>query len=779
MPTSRTAPFRRPRLAAVFASALLGLLPISASFAQSIAAGPWSGNVTPTSASVSAALSGSGISARVAASLNADLSNPIYSPSVTSSSTQGNAVRLELANLAANTTYHYAVELNGVLQTSGDLKGTLKTHPTAGARSFKVSFSACGDYNNTSQFVYQAIRQEAPLFFIHMGDMNYQDVNSTNPDNYRAAYTNQLTTGGLRNLVRHVPLAYVWDDHDFSGNDSNKNSTGRTASRQVYRERVPHYPLPAGGPDAAIYQSFTVGRVKFILTDLRSERDSNSLTDNSSKSMMGASQKQWFKNQLLAARDANAPLIVWVSSVPFVSSSASQDNWGSYQTERTELLTFIRDNNVQNLVILSGDMHALAADDGAGTEAYLAGVRIPVFQAAALARGGSVKGGPYTIDGATITPSSGLGRYGNLVINDDGTTLTATYEGRIASGSDTTLSGVSTWLTHTVTTGGSGSAPVVRNPVADTMAQERNPSTNYGTSTRLNAYAKTGWNVESFLRFDVANLGGTVASATLRLCPRTVNGTPTTHRLDLVSNNTWSESSLTWSNRPAGSGSWIRTWTPVLNAYNEIDVTSAVQAASSGLVSFRITSTTGDDIRYGSREEAPAYRPELVITLGSTPPTTTSSYHLYSESGSAFASEGGTIQTNAVTVSTQTSGAPEGSQYLRITDTGHYAGYNFHFANNDANKSSWADATLVFDVRSVSNGSWEIGARDALGVQKRFNLSAYITRNGSWEIATVPLSHFTAHGVNLGRLQKIFFYHPWVSGQALDFDDVLVLDPTP
>ncbi len=313
---------------------------------------------------------------------------------------------------------------------------------------------------------------------------------------------------------------------------------------------------------------------------------------------------------------------------------------------------------------------------------------------------------------------------------------------------------------------------LVRSPVADTMAQERNPSVNYGANNRLNVYAKADWNVESFLRFDVSNVGGTIASAKLRLYPRVVNGSAT-HRLDLVTDNAWSESALTWSNRPAGSGSWLGTWTPVANGIHEIDVTAAAQAAS-GPLSFRITSTAGADIRYGSREELTEFRPELIILRNAT-----TSYHLYSESGSAFASEGGTVQTYAVSVSTQTSGAPEGSQYLRITDTGHYAGYDFRLPNGDANKSSWADATLVFDVRSVSNGSWEIGLRDALGVQKRFNLSSYITRNGQWEIATVPLSHFTAHGVNLARLQKIFFYHPWVSGQALDLDDILVLDPTP
>ncbi len=41
--------------------------------------------------------------------------------------------------------------------------------------------------------------------------------------------------------------------------------------RQAYREVVPHYPLVHAG-DGPINQAFTIGRVRFVLTDNRSER---------------------------------------------------------------------------------------------------------------------------------------------------------------------------------------------------------------------------------------------------------------------------------------------------------------------------------------------------------------------------------------------------------------------------------------------------------------------------------------------------------------------------
>lgn len=159
------------------------------------------------------------------------------------------------------------------------------------------------------------------------------------------------------------------------------------------------------------------------------------------------------------------------------------------------------------------------------------------------------------------------------------------------------------------------------------------------------------------------------------------------------------------------------------------------------------------------------------------PPPPASSYRIYSESGAEFTNEGGTFVTYAATATTQTSGAPEGTQYRRVTDTGHYASYDLRMPGGNANKSTWSDATLVFDVRTT--GTWEIGLRDAAGVNKRFGLGAYISKNGSWETATVPLSAFASAGVNLAQLEKIYFYHPWVSTQTLDLDDIVVLDTTP
>ena len=449
--------------------------------AQQILAGPWCGAVTPSSIAATVNVSAAGVQARLAASTATDFSDPLYSPPVTSAAASGNNVRMDLGGLAADTVYYYAVELNGVLQTAVGKTGTFRTMPPPGPYSFRFGFASCGDWHEPGQYVYHTILTENPRFFIHMGDLQYEDTNEDDPAPYRENIKNAITLSPqMGEMFRNLPVSYIWDDHDFSGNTSDKTSEGRAASRQAYRELVPHYPLPAGGPDAAIYQTFNCGRVRFILSDLRSERNRDSDTDNASKSMMGAVQKQWFKDQLIAARDAEAPLIVWMSGVPFISNSSVRDNWGSYTKERTELLEFIRDQDIRNVIIISGDMHALAYDDGRATEDYVDGVRIPVFHAAAMARDGSVKGGPYS--GGT---SEGPGRYGLMDIADNGSTFSATYQGRIVA----SATSVSTWKTFVY-----NSVPVVPRPALSLAAVANAGS--ILVSWTDNSTVETGYRVE-------------------------------------------------------------------------------------------------------------------------------------------------------------------------------------------------------------------------------------------------------------------------------------------
>jgi phosphodiesterase/alkaline phosphatase D-like protein len=387
----------------------------SASFAQGIfIGGVWSGNVTPTSAMVAAHLTGPGLRVRLLVSVNESLSPAIFSSAVNTAAATGNAVKLTVQGLQPDTDYFYGIEVAGTVRTETISRGRFRTFPL-GKASFRIAFASCGDFRQGDQRVFTAIQEERPLLFINVGDLHYSDTNSTNPDDYRANYDNVLGHSVQGPLYRSVPVAYMWDDHDYCGNDSDTSAVGRDTARATYRERVPHYPLGAAG--ATMAQAFTIGRVRFIMTDLRSAASAASAKESASKTKMGAAQKAWFKQELINARDSGFPLVVWVCPDPWIArAQVGDDSWGGYSTERTEIANFLRDNRINNLALLSGDMHGLAFDDGTNSDyATGGGSPVTVLHGAALTSEGSIKGGPYS--GGVIPGSQ---QFGILEVFDNG-----------------------------------------------------------------------------------------------------------------------------------------------------------------------------------------------------------------------------------------------------------------------------------------------------------------------------------------------------------------------
>ena len=174
-----------------------------------------------------------------------------------------------------------------------------------------------------------------------------------------------------------------------------------------------------GEENADLMLSLADSGVRFVLTDTRSER-----TD---ESMLGQAQLDWLIGELVEASRTHG-LVVWANSVPWVS--ASSDSWGGWPRERRRIADALAEADVDNLVMISGDAHMVALDDGTSTDFSTAGAGgFPLLQAAALDRPGNVKGGPYS-DGAF----PGGGQYGVIDIDDDGETIEVTLSGRTWDG---------------------------------------------------------------------------------------------------------------------------------------------------------------------------------------------------------------------------------------------------------------------------------------------------------------------------------------------------------
>ncbi len=381
----------------------------------------WAGALQPGSIRVNARLAGASDRVRLLVGRQPSLVNPRASE-LQAATGSPPIVTIAMTGLTPGTRYFYALEVDG--EVDGARRGSFRT-PLKGPQSFTFAFGSCAR-TGSSHPVFETIRRHDPLFLLHLGDLHYRNIRENDAAAFARAFDAVLGAPAQSRLYRSVPIAYVWDDHDFGDNNSDGTSPSRPAARRVYRWLVPHYPIPVA-EDGPIHQAFTIGRVRFLLTDGRSERTPSTAPDGPDKTMLGAAQKEWLKRELLAARDLN-PLIVWVNTVPWIGGARPRaDHWGVYAAERLELARFIEDHDVRQLVMLSGDAHMLAIDDGSNNRLTAAGgPGFPIMHAGAFDRRGSVKGGPYS---SGTFP--GPGQFALMTVEDDGgPTVTVRWSGR-------------------------------------------------------------------------------------------------------------------------------------------------------------------------------------------------------------------------------------------------------------------------------------------------------------------------------------------------------------
>jgi hypothetical protein len=144
-------------------------------------------------------------------------------------------------------------------------------------------------------------------------------------------------------------------------------------------------------------------------------------------------------------------------------------------------------------------------------------------------------------------------------------------------------------------------------PAADARVEEAAPSTNYETSF-LRAEGGADPDVESYLRFNVSGVSGTVSTAKLRVYAydASVNG-PAVYR----TGNAWTEAGITWSNRPARTSGATDDKGPIAaNTWLVYDVTPFI--SGDGTYSFVLATTSADRVDMYSREAA-TLRPRLVV----------------------------------------------------------------------------------------------------------------------------------------------------------------------
>jgi hypothetical protein len=424
------------------------------------------GATTPDGATFVAKVDGGG-PVRVAVADNENMTSPVFTSSQAVDA-QGVA-KVSITGLDPDTAYWWQVEDNSTLDTS--VTGRLRTHPLLNLpASFTIAAASCAGLNSafpgdgseladnrlSNHPVFDTIRGQDPLMFVHLGDLHYYDLGSDNHGivgggslaNYRSGYDDVLNQDRQHQIYREVAWSYIWDDHDFGPNDSDGTHVDKANAATVYRERVPHYPLDDAN---GIWQEWQIGRVQFIASDARYYRDPNSDPQGSTKTMLGSAQKTWMEDVLT---NSTAKVLVWFMSSQWIHPSGS-DTWASFVHERDELVEMLRDTGwLGRMVMVYGDRHALGLTGGLKNSWG----SFPILQAASLdsSFGGSSSS---LFDIGTDTP--GRDQYGTVSVTDLGNLITVKLTG---------WQGSSEWGSYTFGISTGSGSPILPIDISNTLA---------------------------------------------------------------------------------------------------------------------------------------------------------------------------------------------------------------------------------------------------------------------------------------------------------------------
>ncbi|UFP94298.1 alkaline phosphatase D family protein [Gloeobacter morelensis] len=234
-------------------------------------------------------------------------------------------------------------------------------------------------------------------------------------EEYRAKYKLYLSDPDFREVRRLFCWIHLWDDHEvfnnYAGRDlvSEEQKARQLAGYTAFLEYLPVEPVtPLTVVDdkavVRLYRKLSFGALAdlFVL-DLRQFRDgvvcaSDFLSpgcpelEDPSRTMLGYQQRSWLKKNLLGSQARWKVLLNEMMLVRFVAFDIGADGrptgkaprffsrprrvegdvvseangltlyinldaWDGYPAERTELLSFIADKQIRNVVVWTGDIH--------------------------------------------------------------------------------------------------------------------------------------------------------------------------------------------------------------------------------------------------------------------------------------------------------------------------------------------------------------------------------------------------------------------------------------
>ncbi|EHM24742.1 putative alkaline phosphatase [Streptomyces sp. W007] len=329
--------------------------------------------------------------------------------SVTAHPEFAHSVRAEVRGLDSGRVYYYRFR-------TGDWTspvGRTRTAPAPGARNSSLTLAAisCQAYHDGYFTAHRHLAAEDVDVVFHLGDYlyeyavtatggarNYTDRRlpahfnreTVTLEDYRLRYALYKSDPDLRAAHAAHPFVVTWDDHETENNYAGGTPENdvppeefllrRAAAYRAYWENQPlRTPQRPTGPDMRLYRRLKFGRLaQFDILDTRQYRSDQAYGDgwrtpgpeseDPARTMTGAAQERWLTD---GWRASNATWNVVPQQVTFAQRrdvptdafKLSMDSWDGYPASRQRVLAGAEAAGVENLMVLTGDVHVSYAFD--------------------------------------------------------------------------------------------------------------------------------------------------------------------------------------------------------------------------------------------------------------------------------------------------------------------------------------------------------------------------------------------------------------------------------
>jgi len=305
--------------------------------------------------------------------------------------------KIDAIGLESNQSYFYGFEHQGFRSVTGRTR-TLpsRTEQMADSDGVRLAVTSCANYPQGYFNAYRHIADTNDLnavlslgdYFYEYGEGEYGSGAALNrvPEpahetlslsDYRLRHAQHKAEPDLQAAHAAHPWIVIWDDHESANNswqdgaenhtpDEGDWPTRKAAAIKAYYEWMPIRELPTG-----LYRHFRFGQLAdLVMLDTRLQGRDQQVEQNDldaalapDRSLLGPIQEQLFLDHLTNSTADDVRWKVVGQQIVFAPWSddntlLNPDSWDGYRTSRQNVLDHLQDGEIDNVIILTGDVHS-------------------------------------------------------------------------------------------------------------------------------------------------------------------------------------------------------------------------------------------------------------------------------------------------------------------------------------------------------------------------------------------------------------------------------------